>query len=135
VLFIVFLIIEALTFNLITIWFAIASIGAYIATCFTSDFLVQCTVFVVLAVITLILTKPFVRRLVKNNKHIKTNLDAVIGSTGIVTSDINHDIGRVTTHGKDWAAISDEVINTGSEVEILDIKGVKLVVKKRGVDN
>jgi membrane protein implicated in regulation of membrane protease activity len=88
-----------------------------------------------LSSITLILTKPFVRRLTKNNKHIKTNLDAVIGSIGVVTSDINHDIGRVTVLGKDWAAVSDEVINAGEKVDILDIKGVKLVVKKKGVNN
>ena len=61
----------------------------------------------------------------------KTNLDRVIGMKGIVTQDIvPMNIGEIKVDGKLWSAISDEKLVTGDIVEILQIDGVKLKVKK-----
>lgn len=132
-LFAIFLFLEATTFNLITIWFAVGALGAFIVSYFTNDFLIQCLIFTLTAMITLILTKPLVKKLLKGHEKVKTNLDSVIGKIGIVEVEIKpNSIGRVEVAGKDWAAKSDKMIKKGRKVEVLAIEGVKLIVKERG---
>ncbi len=128
---VILLTIESLTFNLVTIWFAFGALGAFITAYFTDTVLIQWLVFTIVSLISLIGTRPIIKKFL-SVKPVKTNLDLAIGMTGIVTSDINKDaVGRVSVLGKDWAAISDEVLETNSKVEILSIEGVKLVVKRK----
>ncbi len=123
------LVIEALTSNLVTIWISLGAFAAAISSYFTDDIQVQISIFFIVTIITLLATKNLVKKLVL--KKIKTNLDAVVGKRGIVIKSILKDeVGRVKVMGKDWAAISDEELNEGTKVEILEIKGVKLVVKE-----
>ena len=83
----------------------------------------------------LLLTKKFVVK-IKNREVSPTNLDRIIGSTGIVTEDITFDeIGEVKIDGKRWSAISKEEIKKGSKVEILSIDGVKLNVREVKEEN
>lgn len=125
----VFLIIEALTTNLVTIWFAFGSICAFITSYFTENIIIQLVVFTLVSVVSLLLTKPMLEKYLKIEK-IKTNYDRIIGQIGVVTKDIkNNENGRVKIDGKDWMAISDTEIKKGIEVEILKIDGVKLIVK------
>jgi membrane protein implicated in regulation of membrane protease activity len=126
------LFIEASTFNFITIWFAVGALGAFVTTYFTDDVLIQGIVFTCVTAISLILTRPLVKRLFRGHIHIKTNLDAVIGTFGVVDVEIKaHGLGRVNALGKNWAATSDRTIKVGTKVEILDLQGVKLIVKKK----
>jgi len=91
--------------------------------------IVQFAVFAVLGIVLLITTKPLVKKLLKNN--VKTNLDRVIGMKGVVTMDIKPlNVGEVKVDGKIWSAISDDTLNINDVVEILEIDGVKLKVKK-----
>ena len=127
----VFLIIEAMTLNLVTIWFGFGSLCALISSYFTDNIVIQLSVFAVATLISLLLTKPLLEKFLKTNRE-KTNCDNVIGKIGIVTRDIKkHDNGRVKLLGKDWMAISKDEIKRGCEVEILQIEGVKLVVRKK----
>ena len=54
------------------------------------------------------------------------------GKKAIVTKDINPTlgVGQIKVEGQDWSAKcdSDAIIEKGTEVEILDINGVKAVV-------
>ena len=86
--------------------------------------------FVLLGVILLITTRPYlVKKL--HVKESKTNLDRVIGMTGIVTEKISSlNPGEVKVDGKRWTAISDSDIKAGSKVEVLSIIGVKIKVKE-----
>ena len=127
----VFLIIEAITLNLVTIWFAFGSICAYITSYFTENIIIQLIVFVITSSVSLLLTKPLVEKYFKKNK-VSTNFDRIIGQIGIVTKTIKkHEGGRVKIDGKDWMAISDKEIKNGSEVEILKIEGAKIIVRKK----
>lgn len=129
---IVALIIEALTFNLITIWIALGSLIAYITSYITGNETIQITVFTVVTITSILFTRKFVKKFISVNTE-KTNIDAVIGKIGIVVKDIeNEEVGRVKVMGKNWSAISfdEKTIKEGSKVEILKIQGVKLVVKE-----
>lgn len=122
--------IEAITVNLVTIWFVISGIASLILSFFIDDFIIQFSVFVILGILLLITTRSWLNKVFKINKY-KTNLDRVIGMRGIVTEKITKNSpGEVKVDGKRWMAISDKTINVDNDVKILEIDGVKLKVEK-----
>lgn len=127
---IILVFLEAVSINLVSIWFVISGLVSLILSIFIDNFIIEFSVFVVLGVILLITTKPLLKKYFKGNNE-KTNLDRVIGMKGVVTLKIEPlVIGEVKVDGKRWSAISDNVINEGELVEVLKIDGVKLIVKK-----
>jgi membrane protein implicated in regulation of membrane protease activity len=61
----------------------------------------------------------------------KTNVDAVIGSTGIVLSSIKpRNVGRVKVRNENWRAKADENIPEGDEIVVTGVAGATLTVKK-----
>lgn len=130
VLVIILTIIELATVNLLTIWFVASGIVAMILSFFIDDVAIVSTVFAVLGIFLLIISRPIVKKIRKNENE-KTNLDRIIGLTGIVTEEISKNvIGEVKVDGKKWSAISNKKINVGEEVIVEKIDGVKLVVRK-----
>ena len=129
VLIIILTIIEVITINLVTIWFVVSGIVALILSFWITNSVILSTVFVILGIILLLTTKPILDKLLKHSSP--TNLERIIGSTGIVTESIKKDtIGEVKADGKRWSAIADEEILEGEKVKIKKIDGVKLIVKK-----
>ena len=132
IIFIVLVVIELLTINLVTIWFAIAAVFALIVDVITRNTMLEMLVFTVSSLLLLLLTKPLIKR-IKVKKIESTNLDMVINKVGIVTEDILNDkIGEVKVLGKKWSAYSDSEIKKQEKVKILSIDGVKLKVEKIG---
>lgn len=128
--FVILLIIELVTVNLVTIWFAIGAVAAIITTIFTDSILIQSIVFVVVSVIALLITKPLIKKFKKFEVE-PTNSDRVIGKVGDVTKKIEKNkYGEVKVYGNTWTASSKEVIDVGERVKVLSIDGVKLVVEK-----
>lgn len=128
---IVLAIIEALTPQLISIWFAGGSFAALIFSVCGLSFPWQLTGFIVVSVMLLILTRPLVKK-IKENPKIKTNTDALIGETALVIEDINNlcESGTVKHRGIEWMARSEngDIISKDSIVKIKKIEGVKLIV-------
>jgi membrane protein implicated in regulation of membrane protease activity len=130
IIFIVLILLELATINLVSIWFAIGSLASFILSFFVGNVAYQVAVFVGVSFISLLLTRNFVKK-VKGNNIIPTNLDRVIGKIGIVTEEITKlEPGEVKVDGKKWSAIANKKIKVGSKVEILSIDGVKLNVKE-----
>ena len=78
---------------------------------YTTDTVILLAFFVITSLLLLILTKPVVKKL-KVKKVVATNLDQVIGKTGIVSVPIEKDkIGEVKVLGKTWSAYSDKEIS------------------------
>lgn len=124
--------IEAITEGIVSIWFVISGLLALIVSLFTDVFLIQFAIFVIVGIILMITTRASVSKYLKVNP-VRTNLDRVIGMKGIVTEDIKKDkYGEVRVDGKRWTAYSkdDKVIKKDEFVEILNIDGNKLAVKK-----
>ena len=130
ILFLIFLFIELITVTLVTIWFAIGAIAAVITTLFTDSIVIQAIVFVVVSVISLLITKPLVKKF-KKFDITPTNSDRVIGKVGEVIKKIDtNKYGEVKVFDSIWTAKSDKAIDVGEKVKILSIEGVKLIVKK-----
>jgi membrane protein implicated in regulation of membrane protease activity len=128
---IVTFIIEALTMDLVSIWFTAAGIGALISALLDLNLIIQLVVFIVIAGVLLLWTRPLAKKALAGRK-VKTNADMVVGQIAVVTEKITRDDrGAVKIQGKEWTAITDEEeILPGERVTVLAIDGVKLVVRK-----
>lgn len=122
-------IVEIITVNLVSIWFVISGIVAMIASLFTDNLVIQISIFVILGLIFMILTRKIVKKIVP--EKVKTNIDRIIGMQGIVITKIGKNKpGEVKVDGKIWTATSDETINQDEIVKILEINSTKLKVEK-----
>ena len=93
--------------------------------------MLQITVFLTVAILLLISLRGIVR------KHftpgiVKTNLDSIIGTTGIVVTPVNNiaALGQVQLGGMEWSARSTNGghIPAGTVVRVDRIEGVKVFV-------
>ena len=127
--------IESLTCDLVSIWFVPGAIGALLLSLFVDGVWWQIGLFLVLSVLTLVLMKTvFKKYLPQNAPKTKTNVDALIGTHGVVTEEINNlaETGSVKVRAMIWTARSTEdsvIIPANTIVTICDISGVKLLCK------
>lgn len=125
---------EAITVQLVSIWFALGALVSLLLTFFIPDgHLVQFFVFVGVSLVSLVLTRPLLKNHIKP-KIQSTNSDRIIGGAAIVTEEINNTAGtgRAKVDGKDWTARSaDEnlIIPEGATVTVNRIEGVKIIVR------
>lgn len=129
---------EIATVGFLIFWFGIGALIAMVVSLFTSNIIIQTTVFVISSTILIFATKPFVKKFA-DVKKTNTNVYSIIGKKALVIKTIDpiHSIGQIKLNGEVWTAESEnnEVIEEGSEVEILEIKGVKAIVKPIKVAN
>lgn len=133
VIFVLTLVVEALTTSLVCIWFSIGALFSFVISYITNNMLTQILVFVVVSIITLIITKPIVKKYFKKD-IIKTNCNEVIGKCALVIEEItDKNMGKVKVSGQIWSALNKDkgTIDADSEVEVLSIEGVKLIVRKK----
>ncbi len=76
----------------------------------------------------------FSKYFLQSASKIKTNTDALIEKTGMVSERIDPATGkgRVRVGGEDWkgVSVSDEPIDIGTKVTVVSVDGAKLVVKE-----
>lgn len=123
---------EIATVGFLIFWFGIGALIAMIVSFFTSNIIIQTTIFVISSTILIFATKPFVKKFA-DVKKTNTNVYSIIGKKALVIKTIDpiHSVGQIKINGEVWTAESEnnQVIDEGSEVEILEIKGVKAIVK------
>lgn len=129
----IFFIIEMATVGFLVFWFGIGALIAMVFSFFTSNIAIQTTVFVLSSTILLFFTRPFVDKLTKKDNEVQTNAYSIIGKKGIVTKDIIpiEGKGQVRIGTEIWSAKSadDVKIEKGIEIEVVEIDGVKAVVR------
>ena len=127
-------VVEALTVGLVTVWFALGALAALISSLFGGPLWLQILLFIVVTAVTLVTTRPLVKKYFGKSSHKATNADMVIGKQAHVTEDIDNLMGEgaVKCMGKEWSARSEngEAIAKGETVTAVKIEGVKLIVKK-----
>ncbi len=130
---IAFIVIEALTVQLLTIWFALGALAALIATLCSASIPVQIAIFAAVSLVALAATRPFVKKFT-GRRYSPTNADRFINETGIVTQKIDNirETGCVKIKGSVWTARSADngIIEEGETVTVKQIEGVKLIVEK-----
>ena len=132
VLLLVFLVVEAsCPIHLVSIWFAAGAFVAMIAAYLGAAVWLQILLFLVVSCVLVVMLWPFIKKFL-NPKLKKTNIDAVIGSEGYVTAEINNltATGQVKLGAMEWTArsTSGQPIPKGSLVKVDRIEGVKVFV-------
>ncbi len=127
------LVAEAFTADLVAIWFFPAALVSMVLAFFKVPVPLQFLVFVMLGLMLVFATRPLCKKLVRH-KDDKTNTDALIGQVALVTEEIANirESGEVKIGGLRWSARAEDpsrIIPVGTEVTVLEIKGVKLIVK------
>ena len=120
-LFVLTVLAEFATQQLVSIWFAAGALAGFLAACFGAS-----------PVVLLIFTRPIVRRIFSFG--IKDTNNQEIGRIAVViqTVDPIHNTGRVRLDGVDWIAVSQDgtVIPENTSVRIEAISGTKLLVSR-----
>lgn len=126
-------VLESVTAQLISIWFAGGAIAALIAYLLGAKYDVQCITFVITTAVLLVLTRPLVKRLTQKEISV-TGVDMLIGKSAVMTKDTDSrgESGEAKADGKFWTAKSSdgEPIKKDSVVTVEKIEGVKLIVRK-----
>ncbi|MBR5616975.1 MAG: NfeD family protein [Oscillospiraceae bacterium] len=131
VLMIAFLIAEAATVVTISLWFAGGALVALVASLLGAPLWLQVTLFFLVSAILL----GSLRGIVKKHftpKLERTNVDAIIGSSGYVTAEIDNikATGTVKLGAMEWSAraTAGAPIAVGTLVKVDKIEGVKVFV-------
>lgn len=131
VLMVVFLIAESQSVTMVSLWFAAGALGALIAELCGAELWLQIVIFFAVSIVLLASLRPIARKYF-TPKITKTNVDSIVGQTGLVTADIDN----VSAHGQvklgamEWTArsTSGENIPKGTLVKVDKIEGVKAFV-------
>lgn len=131
VLMVVFLIVEAATVTLASIWFAGGALAALAVSLLGVDIWVQVAAFLLVSSALLAALRPLAKKYL-TPKVTATNIDAIIGSTGLVTESVENwnAAGQVKLGAMYWTARSTtgETIPQGTKVRVDRIEGVKVFV-------
>ena len=116
--------IEAFSFGLITMWFVVGALVAFVADLLGANFVVQ-------VALCLILLRPVV---VKHRNRGHSAEPTLVGERGVVCETIDNDglTGRVElSDHMTWSARSatGEVLPMGMRVEVVTQESIKLIVK------
>lgn len=122
-------IIEALTVELVSIWFIFSGIVSLVLQLLGVDFNICLKVFIILGIILMLTTRKYLVKLLKVD-NTKTNIDRIIGMKCLVTEDITSSLGAVKVDGKIWTAISNDTLKKGDYAKVLEICSTKLKVEK-----
>ena len=131
ILIVAFIWVEAETVSVVSLWFAAGALAALITAWAGGGLGLQIGVFVLVSAALLLLLRPVAKRYF-TPKLEKTNIDAVIGATGMVIKAVDNDLseGQVKLGGMEWSARSTtgEPIPEGTKVQVDKIEGVKVYV-------
>ena len=126
------IVVEAVTSELVSIWFMPASIIALVLAICRVNFGIQILIFAIATVLFMLLFRQILKRKIKRNPNTVTNADALIGEKAIVIVPIDNvnAVGQVKIKGQIWSAKmknTSEIVEPNTLVTVTAIEGVKLV--------
>ena len=131
VLMVIFLVVEAVSVVTVSLWFAVGALVALLVSMIGLDVWVQVVLFFVVSAALLACLRPMVRRHFTPRLS-RTNVDALIGTKGYVTADIDNisAAGQAKLGNMEWTARSANglPIPAGTLVKVAYIEGVKAYV-------
>ena len=126
-----FLVLEGMTFNMVSVWFAAGSAAALLSCLFHPPFKVQAVVFMVVSVLCLAAFKPLTQRL--RQKPTPTNGDRSLGREAKVLTPVSaEETGRVRLDGVDWnarCATPGDTLAPGQSCRVTEIHSTLLIVE------
>ena len=131
VLLVLFVVTEAITVTMVSVWFAAGALVALIAAMLGGKLWLQIVLFILASGVTLAMLRPLAKKHF-NAKVTRTNVDAMAGKKCLVVSAIDNvaSCGQVKIGDVEWTARSTtgEPIPAGTQVKIERVEGVKVYV-------
>ena len=123
---------ELLTGGFFLLWFGVSAAVAAIISYIGFDPLIQFTVFIILSLVLLAVSRPFARKISRGSTR-KAASDRLIGKDAVVIKEIQPPMdGMVKVDGDVWKAKSFQNIKEGEIVTIKSLDSVKVVVEYKG---
>ena len=126
-----FLVLEGMTFSMVSVWFAAGSAAALLSCLFHPPFKVQAVVFIVVSVLCLAAFKPLTQRL--RQKPTPTNGDRSLGREAKVLTPVSaEETGRIRLDGVDWnarCATPGDTLAPGQSCRVTEIHSTLLIVE------
>ena len=126
-----FLVLEGMTFSMVSVWFAAGSAAALLSCLFHPPFKVQAVVFIVVSVLCLAAFKPLTQRL--RQKPTPTHGDRSLGREAKVLTPVSaEETGRVRLDGVDWnarCATPGDTLAPGQSCRVTEIHSTLLIVE------
>ncbi len=126
-----FLVLEGMTFSMVSVWFAAGSAAALLSCLFHPPFKVQAVVFIVVSILCLAAFKPLTQRL--RQKPTPTNGDRSLGREAKVLTPVSaEETGRVRLDGVDWnarCATPGDTLAPGQSCRVTEIHSTLLIVE------
>ena len=128
---VIFLVAEALTVSMVSLWFAAGALVALLVSLLGLQVWLQVVLFLVVSGVLLACLRPMVKRHF-TPKLTRTNVDAIVGTRGMVTAEIDNvcAAGQVKLNGMEWTARSTngQIIPAGTLIRVDRVEGVKVFV-------
>lgn len=129
---ILFLVIEAITVGLATIWFAAGALAALLAGVSGIGVIGQIVIFFAVSLALLFFTRPVAMKYI-NPRKVRTNYEDAMGKTVKITEYVDNraGTGSATLNGQEWTArMQDDnaSLKEGELATVAGIEGVKLIL-------
>jgi membrane protein implicated in regulation of membrane protease activity len=130
---VIFAVAEVMNLSFFLFPFAIGAAGAAVVGLAGGGVALELITFAALTGVSFTVVRPIARRHLTVPPQIRTGTAALIGRTGIVTERIANDegVGAVRLDGEVWTARAydeDQVIEAGTRVHVLEIRGATALV-------
>lgn len=124
---VIFFVVEAIVPGLVSLWFGISATITMLLSPLVKNMIYEFYIFIILSAILFIITRTFVKSWRKNRKDV---LDRIRGAIVEVKSINDKGLYEIYLDGKNWIGKSDSPLEIGEKVQVIDIEGIKLVLKK-----
>jgi membrane protein implicated in regulation of membrane protease activity len=128
------LVAEMLTVNLLFASLAFSAFMAALSQVLGFNMAVQGITFGVAAVVSLFVLRPIaLENLKKRTPDFATNVDALVGGSGLTLSVVTERSGRIKLNGEVWSARTESgEIAADSKVQVVAIEGATAVINQKG---
>ncbi len=128
------IIIEILTLDLVSVWFAFGAVIPFILAAVGGIAIeIQIAVFVIVSALLIIFMRNWAKKLLFKNMNEKTNINSIIGKKIRLLEDTDFEhLGSLKINDVTWTAVSHDgkLIKAGQIVEVVKVDGNKLLVKE-----
>ena len=129
-------VVELVTLNLVSIWFAVAALIAMVAALLDASLTVQFILFGASSIAGFLAFIFLVRPKLGKRVLTPTNADRIMNKEGVVTDTIDSTTGTglIRVEGQVWSARTEEegILAKGTPVRVIGLRGVKAIVVALG---
>ena len=127
-----FALVEAFTVGMVSIWFAVGALSAFVLALLDVSVILQISAFILVSVVSFLLLRKVALKSVRGSRT-QTDIGRIIGKEVIITQTVDNlqNTGKAKINDVEWRVQSatGETIDEGKIATVEKIEGVKLIVK------